>query len=254
MRSWATFTSLEWPPRYPKEMSETTVLVIRSDGGLVFPEQVPSGWARADHLAPDAPLPVRRAVADAIATAATGGSGVARTVLDEATHHELVVVVINAVPLRSSLVTVDELVGRTMDLFVAQTRDGLVAFRVARAPDAPVAFHGDGEKLVWALATLVGNALRALAASERAHTIELRVTYDAEERAMVLSVEDDGPGMPPETARWLFDRDPRTGRAAGLALRLVHDVVAAHGGQIAVRSAPGEGTCVTLRVPRRRQH
>ena len=109
MRSRATFTSLEWPPRYPKEMSETTVLVIRSDGGLVFPEQVPSGWARADHLAPDAPLPVRRAVADAIATAATGGSGVARTVLDEATHHELVVVVINAVPLRSSLVTVDEL-------------------------------------------------------------------------------------------------------------------------------------------------
>ena len=52
--------------------------------------------------------------------------------------------------------------------------------------------------------------------------------------------------------RWLLEEDPETGQAAGIALRLVHDVVAAHGGGMVIKSSTDlgdRGTSVTLWLP-----
>lgn len=234
------------------QTEESLVVVVRSDGRPVFPEHAPRGWWRDDALAETAPPALRDALTEVTAAAAHRGAASCRAeIAMDGRATSVVVVVVDAVPLRRALITVDSLVSRTMDLFVAQVGGG-VSLHVERRGEMPAALHADGEKLTWALATLVGNAIRLLA-HHRPHgasRVHLRVGYEVASRTFRFAVEDDGPGMATETARWLFERDPRTGRSAGLALRMVKDVVAAHGGAVSVVSALGEGTTITLHVPR----
>jgi two-component system, OmpR family, sensor kinase len=74
--------------------------------------------------------------------------------------------------------------------------------------------------------------------------------------AVVLDVEDDGPGMPPEQAQRVFERfyraDAARNRASGgtgLGLAIVAGLVSAHGGTVSVRTAPGEGADFQVRLP-----
>ena len=62
---------------------------------------------------------------------------------------------------------------------------------------------------------------------------------------------DDGPGMPPEVQRHLFEPffTTRPGRGVGLGLATVKEIVERHGATVAVQSEPGKGTCVTVSLP-----
>ena len=71
----------------------------------------------------------------------------------------------------------------------------------------------------------------------------------------VLSVTDDGPGIPAELQPELFERfvrgDSSRSRAAGstgLGLAIVDAVVAAHGGRVEMTSQPGQ-TVFTIALP-----
>ncbi len=71
--------------------------------------------------------------------------------------------------------------------------------------------------------------------------------------AAVLSVEDTGTGMGPEVLSQIFVPFFTTkpvGAGTGLGLPVVHGIVAAHGGTIAVDSAPGRGSRFTVTLPR----
>ena len=75
---------------------------------------------------------------------------------------------------------------------------------------------------------------------------------------VVVSVQDTGMGIPPEEQEHLFDRFFRASNAVrdavpgtGLGLAIVRGVVQHHGGQVSLRSVPGEGTCVSARLPGR---
>ena len=68
------------------------------------------------------------------------------------------------------------------------------------------------------------------------------------------SVRDDGPGIPSAARAHVFDRffraDPsRAGGGAGLGLAICREIVLAHGGQIQVSSAEGEGSTFTFAIP-----
>jgi two-component system OmpR family sensor kinase len=74
--------------------------------------------------------------------------------------------------------------------------------------------------------------------------------------AVVLDVEDDGPGMPPEQAQRVFERfyraDAARNRASGgtgLGLAIVAGLVNAHGGTVSVRTSPGRGADFQVRLP-----
>jgi two-component system OmpR family sensor kinase len=74
--------------------------------------------------------------------------------------------------------------------------------------------------------------------------------------AVVLDVEDDGPGMPAEQAQRVFERfyraDAARNRASGgtgLGLAIVAGLVNAHGGTVSVRTAPGNGADFQVRLP-----
>jgi two-component system, OmpR family, sensor kinase len=74
--------------------------------------------------------------------------------------------------------------------------------------------------------------------------------------AVVLDVEDDGPGMTAEQAQRVFERfyraDAARNRASGgsgLGLAIVAGLVIAHGGTVSVRTAPGQGADFEVRLP-----
>jgi len=70
-------------------------------------------------------------------------------------------------------------------------------------------------------------------------------------------VRDDGPGIPPDARDRLFERFYRVDKArsreqggTGLGLAIVKHVVQAHGGEVRVESAPGEGAAFYFTLPR----
>jgi two-component system OmpR family sensor kinase len=74
--------------------------------------------------------------------------------------------------------------------------------------------------------------------------------------AVVLDVEDDGPGMTADQARRVFERfyraDAARNRASGgtgLGLAIVAGLVSAHGGTVSVRTAPGRGADFQVKLP-----
>lgn len=121
--------------------------------------------------------------------------------------------------------------------------DKAVRIDIDVAPD--IAFRGHREDLEEMLGNLMENACKW--ASRR-----VCVKAGKTDRLLVLSIEDDGPGMPPE----LGDQAARRGKRLdektpgwGLGLSIVSDLVDLRGGEMAfARSALG-GLSVTLRLP-----
>jgi len=80
---------------------------------------------------------------------------------------------------------------------------------------------------------------------------------DGNERVARIIVSDDGPGMDAAAVAKAFDRFAQAGisrsgdRALGLGLPLAKQFVEAHGGRIAMISEPGQGTLVTVELPRK---
>ena len=68
-----------------------------------------------------------------------------------------------------------------------------------------------------------------------------------------LHIEDNGPGMAPQILERIFDpffTTKEKGRGTGLGLATAYGVVRQYQGWIAVRSAPGEGSCFEVYLPR----
>lgn len=70
---------------------------------------------------------------------------------------------------------------------------------------------------------------------------------------VVLSVEDDGPGIDPEHVERIFDPFFSTkapGKGSGMGLAMVHGIVHDHGGHLQLDSAPGRGARFAIWLPR----
>ncbi|HET9079131.1 MAG TPA: HAMP domain-containing sensor histidine kinase [Trebonia sp.] len=149
--------------------------------------------------------------------------------------------------------------GRPIDLIVA--------------PGTAFLIDGDEPRLRQVLANLVNNALthtpagtpvrvkiaRGLVETNRG----ARATGTSEAEAVwqtvpavVLDVEDDGPGMTADQAQRVFERfyraDAARNRASGgtgLGLAIVAGLVSAHAGTVSVRTAPGKGADFQVKLP-----
>ncbi|MBN1439955.1 MAG: HAMP domain-containing protein [Anaerolineales bacterium] len=114
------------------------------------------------------------------------------------------------------------------------------------APVPPIGL--DETRMAQVLANLIGNALRHTPPGGR---ITLGTREDAKE--VLLTVGDTGNGISAEDLPHIFDRFYRAddGGASGLGLAIARALVAAHGGMLEAESAPGEGTRMRIRLPRR---
>ncbi|HKN45737.1 MAG TPA: HAMP domain-containing sensor histidine kinase, partial [Propionibacteriaceae bacterium] len=122
-------------------------------------------------------------------------------------------------------------------------------------PHYPVIAYGDQHRLQQVMANLLANA--------RTHTppgTQVNTEVSVSGPQAVVTVTDNGPGIPPEVSSRVFERfargdasrmrtpDARTGGSTGLGLAIVAAVVDAHQGSVTVNSRPGH-TQFTVRLP-----
>jgi signal transduction histidine kinase/PAS domain-containing protein len=121
-------------------------------------------------------------------------------------------------------------------------------------PDGePMIVEGDADRIGQAATNYLTNALKY--SPERA---PVRVHLDADERKACLCVQDEGPGIPVEEQERLWDRFYRvsdvvvqsgSGVGLGLGLYITRTIIERLGGQVGVRSRPGDGTTFWLALP-----
>ena len=109
--------------------------------------------------------------------------------------------------------------------------------------------HGDRRLLSRLVANLLDNASRH--ARNR-----IALGLDSDGSLVTLSVEDDGPGVPPEQRGQVFERFVRLDEArtrisggAGLGLAIVSEVAEAHGGIVELSESPLGGARFVVRLP-----
>ncbi|WP_110597623.1 sensor histidine kinase [Salinicola lusitanus] len=115
-------------------------------------------------------------------------------------------------------------------------------------PGDRVVYDGQPLALTRALTNLIDNAVKYGGHAE----VNLRVSH----RDVVITVQDQGPGVPPESLPRLFDpfyrvepsRNPHTG-GYGLGLAASRAIVHFHGGELTLANRQPHGLIATLRLP-----
>jgi signal transduction histidine kinase/pSer/pThr/pTyr-binding forkhead associated (FHA) protein len=99
------------------------------------------------------------------------------------------------------------------------------------------------------LLNLLSNALDAVTPKEG--LIKVTCRYDAENRETIIEVIDNGTGVDPAMMKHMFElfHSTKGNRGTGIGLAVAKKIVEEHEGAISVRSAPGEGTTFTIRLP-----
>jgi signal transduction histidine kinase len=115
-------------------------------------------------------------------------------------------------------------------------------------PSAGISLRADPVQLQVALRAVCDNALNALSRGGR-----LEITArQASPTTVQIVLQDNGPGIPPEVRRHLFDpffSGSGAGRGLGLGLSKCWRIVTQHGGQIDVVSDLGRGAQFTITLP-----
>jgi signal transduction histidine kinase/CheY-like chemotaxis protein len=111
--------------------------------------------------------------------------------------------------------------------------------------------RGDANQLQQVLLNLIINAQQAISAYRGYGTVRVTLSPDGPDR-VIVTVEDDGPGVP-ETERETIFRPFYTtkpaGQGTGLGLSISAEIIRAHGGQIAARPHPNGGALFRLELP-----
>jgi two-component system sensor histidine kinase KdpD len=119
-----------------------------------------------------------------------------------------------------------------------------------RLPPEMSLLFADGLLLEQVFANLMENAARYTPAGSN-----VLVAADTQGRELVVSVADDGPGLPPGSEERIFDRfyrgtaGPDAGRGSGLGLAICRAIVRLHDGTITAANRLGGGAKFTIRLP-----
>ena len=145
-------------------------------------------------------------------------------------------------------VALDELAANVVEGEALAVQDGDIAFVV----DVPrrMMVRADPEQLYRVLTNLVRNARQALAAVGQGGTI--RVGAEETPESWVITVDDDGPGLPPKAQENLFrafQGGTRKG-GSGLGLAIASELVRGHGGTLALDRTDGAGTRFRITLPK----
>jgi signal transduction histidine kinase len=116
-----------------------------------------------------------------------------------------------------------------------------------RGLERPLLLLGDAGRLEQVLVNLLLNAGKAQQGRGR---IVLGARALPAENSLELSVEDSGPGIPPESLTRIFDPFFGSGEGSGLGLAVSYGIVRAHGGTISAENRPEGGARFVVRLPR----
>jgi len=154
----------------------------------------------------------------------------------------------HARPLEHADVALDLVVEEAVAAARVADRDRSYGFELQ---ERPLVVHGERTRLRQVLDNLLANVARHTPPGTTAY-----VTLRKDGGEIVLTVEDDGPGVDAVDRDRVFDRffRPHDGRerdrgGAGLGLSIVRALVGAHGGKLSLRDARPHGAVFEVRLP-----
>ncbi len=146
---------------------------------------------------------------------------------------------------------VNALIANAVDVIHAQAAKQHIVVEVDLPPNLPPVL-GDRERIQQVLLNLLSNAVKY-----GGHGVRIRVAakVDRDAQEVIISVSDNGPGIPKEYQERLFGRFFRVpgseeiAQGTGLGLNLARQIVEAHGGRIWVESDAGKGATFSFTLP-----
>lgn len=154
-------------------------------------------------------------------------------------------------PLDLTAVSPAVLADAAMDSFLAG-EDGIGIEVVSDVPEDLPDLMVDETQIVQMLTNLFVNAAQAMAEANVGDTITVRAVPAENAGAIRISVQDNGPGVPPDIADRVFDplfTTKSAGKGTGVGLALCNRIVASHCGTIMLQQKPGTGACFLIDLP-----
>jgi len=150
-------------------------------------------------------------------------------------------------------ISVNDLLDNTISLVRNQARFHNIRFDIRLAPSLPLIL-ADPNQLQQVFLNLIINAADAMN-EKGVITISTRVLRtDAD--VLEIEITDNGPGIPEDMVGRIFEPFFTTkpvGKGTGLGLSVSYGIVKRHGGDIIVKSAPGQGASLFIRIPAQRK-
>ena len=147
-----------------------------------------------------------------------------------------------------------QIVESAVKLLKPQSQTAKAAIRLHCEEDLP-SLIADRDRVEQALVNLLGNAIK-----HGGTGVNIDIRVETSDGHTVFEIADDGPGIPGEEHRLVFNRfyrgildkdDEEEGenKGTGLGLPLTKEIVEQHGGTISMESVPGDGTTLRISLP-----
>ncbi|SDZ65429.1 two-component system, OmpR family, sensor histidine kinase VicK [Evansella caseinilytica] len=149
-----------------------------------------------------------------------------------------------------SFIDLTKFVPQIMERFEMLTKNESIHFQ-HKLPNKEMYIYGDRDKLTQLMDNILSNAVKY---SPQGGTITCSIKEEKER--VIVSIKDEGVGIPKENIPHIFDRFYRVDKArsrnlggTGLGLAIAKEIVLAHGGSVWVSSDWGKGTVISFALP-----
>ncbi|ADU32532.1 cell wall metabolism sensor histidine kinase WalK [Evansella cellulosilytica] len=148
-------------------------------------------------------------------------------------------------------INLPQFMDQIIERFEMATKNESISFKRRLTVNTDIIVFGDRDKLTQLLDNILSNAVKY---SPEGGTIlcSLKIAKDN----VIVSIKDEGVGIPKENIPYVFDRFYRVDKArsrnlggTGLGLAIAKEIVHAHGGSIWVSSDWGRGTTISFSLP-----
>jgi two-component system NtrC family sensor kinase len=143
-------------------------------------------------------------------------------------------------------VDVNETLNQTIALLGNYARINNIEIRTDFSTYLPI-IASDQSQLQQVFLNLISNAIDAIGKDGLIKVISRKLGLD-----IVISITDNGPGIPENQMAKVFDpffTTKETGKGTGLGLWVSYDIIEKMGGNITLKSREGEGATFTIRIP-----
>jgi signal transduction histidine kinase len=150
-----------------------------------------------------------------------------------------------------TMVDLNQVVRETLALRAYEQRVTNITLIEALASGLPQIF-ADAHQLQQVLLNLVINAEQAMLGANGRGTLVVRSWHEAERDALVVEINDDGPGVPQDVQGKIFDpffTTKEVGKGTGLGLTVAYAIVQEHNGRIRVESPRARGASFYVELP-----
>ena len=150
---------------------------------------------------------------------------------------------------KRDVVAVNGILESVMDLIGYALRTSNIEVKTVLAPNLPMVL-ADANQIQQVLLNILTNAQQAMEGRHQRGTI--KITTEFRNPNVRITVEDNGPGIPPENMSRLFDpffTTKEVGKGTGLGLSLCYGFIKEHGGSITPVSELGKGAAFVIEIP-----